>query len=159
MQRFRVLGIIAALMLITALGSTLPPHAIAQDSDIAAHPIVGMWWWENESADPFDDSFAVFGADGTYVEETPFIGAGIGTWVSTGERTADLHFLARAVHVERGDVAFTRDDAAEADVGRFEPEHLFGDRVVVHLAATHEAVRLAFRQRAAHVETIAAAQN
>jgi hypothetical protein len=90
MQRFRVLGIIAALMLITALGSTLPPHAIAQDSDTAAHPIVGMWWWENESADPFDDSFAVFGADGTYVEETPFIGAGIGTWVSTGERTADL---------------------------------------------------------------------
>lgn len=90
MHRFRIVGIIIALTLITAIGSTIPPHAIAQDSDPTAHPIVGMWWWENSSADPFDDSFAVFQADGTYVEETPYIGAGIGTWAPTGERTADL---------------------------------------------------------------------
>lgn len=67
-------------------------RAAAQDESTpaATHPIVGMWWWQNISTDPFDDSFAVFGADGTYVEETPYIGAGIGAWVPTGERTADL---------------------------------------------------------------------
>ena len=90
MHRFRIPGIFIALTLFAALASGVVPHATAQDSNTATHPLVGMWWWENESADPFDDSFAVFQADGTYVEETPFIGAGIGTWVSTGERSADL---------------------------------------------------------------------
>ena len=89
MHRFKYSGMLTALLLIAALASGLAPHAIAQDAD-ATHPIVGMWWWENASADPFDDSFAVFQEGGTYVEETPFIGAGIGTWVPTGERTADL---------------------------------------------------------------------
>ena len=90
MHRFRILGMIVTLMLTVAIATSVVPQAVAQDSNTAAHPIVGMWWWENSSADPFDNSFAVFQADGTYVEETPFIGAGIGTWVPTGERTADL---------------------------------------------------------------------
>jgi len=90
MHRFRFLGMIFALMLSAVLANSVVPQAVAQDADISAHPIVGMWWWENSSADTFDDSFAIFQADGTYVEETPYIGAGIGTWVSTGERTADL---------------------------------------------------------------------
>ena len=86
-----LLGMIIALTLTTAIATSIVAQAVAQDTNAAAaHPIVGMWWWENGSADPFDDSFAVFQADGTYVEETPFIGAGIGTWVPTGERTADL---------------------------------------------------------------------
>ena len=89
MHRFRVFGMIVALMLTVALANSVVPQAVAQDSN-ATHPIVGMWWWENSSTDPFDDSFAAFQADGTYVEETPYIGAGIGTWISTGERTADL---------------------------------------------------------------------
>lgn len=89
MHRFKNVGIIMALMFIATLAIGLVPHAVAQDLD-TKHPIIGMWWWENSSADPFDDSFAVFQEGGTYVEETAYIGAGIGTWVSTGERTADL---------------------------------------------------------------------
>jgi hypothetical protein len=90
MHRLRILGIVIALTLSTVIVNRVVPQAVAQDTNAAAHPIVGMWWWENGSADPFDDSFAVFQAGGTYVEETPYIGAGIGTWVPTGERTADL---------------------------------------------------------------------
>jgi len=68
------------------------PNAAAQDATTAAagHPVVGAWWWENISSDPFDDSYAIFHADGTYVEETAYIGAGIGAWEATGERTAGL---------------------------------------------------------------------
>jgi hypothetical protein len=38
----------------------------------------------------FDDSYAVFGSDGTYVDETTYIGAGIGSWQSSREPSADL---------------------------------------------------------------------
>lgn len=54
------------------------------------HPIVGAWFWQNISDDAFDDSYAVFGVEGTYVEETAYIGAGIGSWTPTGDHTADL---------------------------------------------------------------------
>ena len=81
------------LLLISVIGITLAglvahlvtPAAAAQDVGPAAgqHPLVGSWFWENISDDPFDDSYAVFGADGTYVEETAYIGAGIGSWNPT----------------------------------------------------------------------------
>ncbi len=84
---------VVALTLAGTLALSLWPNASAQDSstaDTAAHPVVGAWFWENSSTDPFDDSYAVFHADGTYVEETSYIGAGIGAWEATGERSADL---------------------------------------------------------------------
>lgn len=91
MKRTTLFGILVALSLTALVGAGAIPHAAAQGTnDTTAHPIVGMWWWDNGSADPFDDSFAVFQSDGTYIEETPFIGAGIGTWVPTEERTAEL---------------------------------------------------------------------
>ena len=63
----------------------------AQDASVTSlHPVVGAWFWQNISDDPFDDSYAIFGADGTYVEETPYIGAGIGAWQSTGPGSAEL---------------------------------------------------------------------
>lgn len=93
MPRNVALVSIIALTLAGALGLSAWPNAAAQDASttsMAGHPVVGAWWWENNSTDPFDDSFAVFHADGTYVEETSFIGAGIGAWEATGERSADL---------------------------------------------------------------------
>ena len=35
-------------------------------------------------------SYAIFHADGTYVEANPFLNTGVGLWQATGERTADL---------------------------------------------------------------------
>jgi hypothetical protein len=68
------------------------PVATAQEVGPVAgqHPVVGSWFWANISDDPFDDSYAVFDSDGTYVEETAYIGAGIGAWQATGNRSADL---------------------------------------------------------------------
>ena len=93
MPRIIALILVIALTLAGTLALGALPNAGAQDpppDDMAGHPVVGGWYWENSSTDPFDDSFAVFHADGTYVEETPYIGTGIGVWEATGERSADL---------------------------------------------------------------------
>jgi hypothetical protein len=76
-----------AMLVAAALVWTQDPNASAQD---ARSPIVGAWFWENISDDPFDDSYAVFDSDGNYVEETSYIGAGIGYWESTGDRSGDV---------------------------------------------------------------------
>jgi hypothetical protein len=92
MHRLIVVISMLALALTAVFATDIWPNAAAQDASpaMANHPVVGTWWWQNISTEPFDDSFAVFHADGTYVEETAYIGAGIGSWVPTGERTADL---------------------------------------------------------------------
>ena len=93
MPRIFALVSIVTLTLAGTLALGVWPNAAAQDassSTTAGHPVVGAWFWENSSTDPFDDSFAIFHADGTYVEETPYIGTGIGVWEATGERSADL---------------------------------------------------------------------
>lgn len=46
------------------------PASAGSHAHTAEHPIVGAWFWQNISDDPFDDSYAVFGSDGIYVEET-----------------------------------------------------------------------------------------
>ena len=93
MQRIVALVSIVALTLVGMLATNLWPNVAAQNTPTdatAGHPVVGAWWWENISSDPFDDSYGVFHADGTYVEETAYIGTGIGVWQATGERTAEL---------------------------------------------------------------------
>lgn len=93
MHRIVALFSIVAIALVGMLATGAWPNAVAQDASpvaIAGHPIVGAWWWENSSSDPFDDSYAILHADGTYVEETTYIGAGIGAWEVTGGRSADL---------------------------------------------------------------------
>lgn len=91
----RVVALVSVIALTVAgtVALSSQSRAGAQDTSpvgMAGHPVVGGWFWENSSTDPFDDSFAVFHADGTYVEETPYIGTGIGVWEATGERSADL---------------------------------------------------------------------
>ena len=87
-----ILGLsIVALVLGGRFSSTIPQVATAQEAGAhVAHPITGSWYWENISDDAFDDSYAVFGSDGIYVEETAYIGAGIGSWTPTGDHSADL---------------------------------------------------------------------
>jgi hypothetical protein len=92
MYRFMMLVSIVATAFVGLIVSAAAPVVTAQEVGSVAgqHPIVGAWFWENISDDPFDDSYAVFGGDGTYVEETAYIGAGIGSWKDTGDRSADL---------------------------------------------------------------------
>lgn len=57
----------------------------------AGNPVVGMWSWDlAHMTPPGARSYALFHADGTFVDANPFLGTGVGLWRSTGERTADL---------------------------------------------------------------------
>jgi hypothetical protein len=88
----------AALALVAFVTGGAPLSGLANQrvtSDAqAVHPIVGTWQWANNPGDegtPFaGTSFAVFHADGTYVEFFPPVGVGIGTWQVTGANTADV---------------------------------------------------------------------
>jgi hypothetical protein len=92
MHRIVVLVSLVTLVLLGARPAVVESQAAMHDGarPTADSPLVGAWWWENISDDPFDDSYAILHADGTYVEETSYIGAGIGSWEVTGERSADL---------------------------------------------------------------------
>src|SRR5918993_285727 len=65
--------------------------AVAQDATPAAtvdHPVVGAWWTANDAPGPgVETAYALFHADGTYLEVDPNIGVGIGVWRATGERS------------------------------------------------------------------------
>ncbi len=89
---------IIAVLVIAAMGFVGASHAglgaAAQDATpaaLAAHPFVGTWRWDNDPTDPADDSYGIFSADGSYLEVTKptNVGVGVGTWIPTGERTAD----------------------------------------------------------------------
>jgi hypothetical protein len=92
MHRVVLFVSIVAFALVGLAVGAAAPAVLAQEAEtvVAQHPVVGAWFWQNISDDPFDDSYAVFGGDGTYVEETAYIGAGIGSWHVTGDHSADL---------------------------------------------------------------------
>ena len=103
---------------------------------MATHPIVGTWRWDNDPADPADDSYGIFAADGSYLEVTKptNVGIGIGSWIPTGDRTADVitvyqdvdptevveagtaTFLMSATVEERGDELAATTDVQTRDV-------------------------------------------
>ena len=57
----------------------------------AAHPVAGLWCWNLAHMNPPGArSYAIFHADGTFIDANPFLGTGVGLWQATGERTADL---------------------------------------------------------------------
>jgi hypothetical protein len=83
---------VVALALVLTLAAVIDRETAAQDATPAAmahHPVVGAWQWNLDPADPDDDSYAIFHADGTYIEQA-HASVGIGVWHPTGERTADL---------------------------------------------------------------------
>jgi uncharacterized protein YndB with AHSA1/START domain len=94
MRHFVVLAsiITAAFVGMVVLGNR--PAAVAQGATPTAtfdHPVVGAWWTANDAPGPgVETAYALFHADGTYLEVDPNIGVGIGVWQATGERTADL---------------------------------------------------------------------
>lgn len=69
--------------------STAQEATPASLSDLALHPMVGAWKWTNDPSDVHPESFAVFHADGTYVE---VVGTetGIGVWQPAGSARAVL---------------------------------------------------------------------
>jgi hypothetical protein len=68
--------------------------AVAQDAvpaDLSGHPVVGAWAWDTDADDPANAlSYGILHPDGTYIELHPLVGAGVGVWLPSGERTADL---------------------------------------------------------------------
>jgi hypothetical protein len=57
----------------------------------AGHPVVGLWSWHlAHMTPPGARSYAIFHADGTFVDANPFLHTGVGLWRATGERSADL---------------------------------------------------------------------
>src|SRR5688500_580204 len=65
-------------------------HA-ATEAAPSAHPVVGLWSWDLAHMNPPGArSYAIFHADGTFVDANPFLSTGVGWWQATGERTADL---------------------------------------------------------------------
>jgi hypothetical protein len=73
----------------------MPQSTIAQENPIVQHPIIGGWRFENVvevDRGPFV-SYALFHADGTYVEVEPDGKVMIGVWRATGARSADVTFF------------------------------------------------------------------
>src|SRR5215213_11767617 len=95
MRRFvYVLSVVIVFTALVGVGRE-SVSVVAQEatpSSIATHPLVGTWRWDNDPADPADDSYGIFAADGSYLEVTKptNVGIGIGSWIPTGDRTADV---------------------------------------------------------------------
>jgi hypothetical protein len=93
MRRFAIaLSVISLVLLglLTSRGSTSGAQSATPDAT-SDHPIVGTWQKANDAPGPgVNSAYAIFHADGTYLEVDPNIGVGLGVWRATGERTADL---------------------------------------------------------------------
>lgn len=62
----------------------------------AHHPIIGAWLIDMEPWNPGHNvHYVIFDADGTFTAYEDFSGVSIGTWRATGERTAELVFVAQ----------------------------------------------------------------
>jgi hypothetical protein len=79
-----------------ALAATARP-ASAQDAaaEMAHHPLVGLWQnWVGDEPMPW--TFSIYHADGTYLEWNSLnVGAALGIWRPTGERTAESLYIYR----------------------------------------------------------------
>jgi hypothetical protein len=65
------------------------------------HPVVGAWWMANNAPGPgVETAYAVFHADGTYLEVDPNIGVGLGVWRATGERSVELTYVFQDIDPE-----------------------------------------------------------
>jgi hypothetical protein len=99
MHRFTVPFLVIALMSMSLVGASLRSSAAAKGGTPAAptpaeHPVVGTWWTANDAPGPgVATAYAVFHADGTYLEVDPNIGVGVGVWQASGERSAELTYV------------------------------------------------------------------
>jgi hypothetical protein len=101
MRRFSVSLSLAVVVLLGLLASGVStraqdatPDAMSAMMAMATHPIVGAWEWDNDPDDPGTNiSYALFHADGTYLEIGTDGQIDIGLWKPTGARTADVTFF------------------------------------------------------------------
>ena len=92
MRRFGVFLLVAVVLLGTALigGGAF---VTAQETDVADHPLVGIWVVDMAPEDPANPSEqAIIAADGTMVEFAADTPAGYGVWEPTGDTTANMTF-------------------------------------------------------------------
>jgi hypothetical protein len=85
-----------------AIGLNRLSSAAAQDASPVPtpfprtnHPVIGSWQWTPSPVTFSNNSFAIFTADGTYIEAETGRIVGVGTRRATGERTAELVSLPR----------------------------------------------------------------
>ena len=83
MRQFRfalVLSVVAiSLLAILAMSGPSTRAQSATPSATMEHPVVGAWWTANNAPGPgVETAYAVFHADGTYLEVDPNIGVGLG---------------------------------------------------------------------------------
>jgi hypothetical protein len=104
MRRIAILVSIIAAAVVSTVVLGARPAAVAQDATPTAtvdHPIVGAWWTANDAPGPgVATAYAVFHADGTYLEVDPDIGVGVGVWRATGERSAELTYVFQDIDPE-----------------------------------------------------------
>jgi hypothetical protein len=98
------LATVVAAALVGSIVLGARPAAIALEATpnaAADHPIVGAWWTANDAPGPgVATAYAVFHADGTYLEVDPNIGVGVGVWRATGERSAELTYVFQDIDPE-----------------------------------------------------------
>ena len=95
---------LAVVALALLLVISADPLALAQEATptaIADHPVIGAWWMANDAPGPgVATAYALFHADGTYLEVDPNIGVGIGVWRATSERSAELTYVFQDIDPE-----------------------------------------------------------
>jgi hypothetical protein len=93
--------IVAIALALTGLAVATGIKTVAQEATppAAQHPVVGAWLWSVDPANPDDDSYAVFHADGTYME-VAHNSVGIGVWQATGPRSADLTIVFQDIDID-----------------------------------------------------------
>jgi len=92
MRRFGIFLLVAVVLVGTVLigGGAF---VTAQETDVADHPIVGVWVVDIAPEDPANPSeHAIIAADGTMVEIAADSPAGYGVWEATGDTTANVTF-------------------------------------------------------------------
>ena len=86
-----VRGVLLSFVLLLGVSGTFSGVSMAQESDLADHPIVGSWLLDADSEDPANPpSLVIFSSDGTFIESDSDGSVGIGAWESTGENTGIL---------------------------------------------------------------------
>lgn len=103
----RSLVAVAAVVATALVGSIVwgaRPAVIAVEATPTTtgnHPVVGAWWTANDAPGPgVETAYAVFHADGTYLEVDPNIGVGVGVWRATDERSAELTYVFQDIDPE-----------------------------------------------------------
>jgi len=132
MRRIRLsMAVVAALAVSMAMGSSV----LGQDENRRGHPVLGSWIVEATSTNAADAPELVsYHVDGSVRGAGPQ-GASLGTWESTGERSADVTLVASVIDPMtgaflglgwfRGSLEVSRDGQRFSGTFTFEPPAAF----------------------------------